>query len=137
MSEARNAIGSFALSDRPANASPSKGQKLAAAGGLIGALAASSCCILPVVLFSLGVSGAWIGNFTQLAPYQPYFIAATLTFIGTGYWLAYRSSKVACAEGEACARPLPNKLVKIALIAATVVVLAAWAFDYIAPYVLS
>ncbi len=118
-------------------ASPSKGQKIAAAGGIIGALAASSCCILPVALFSLGISGAWIGNFTQLAPYQPYFIAATLAFIGTGYWLVYRSSKVVCAEGEACARSLPNRLVKIALIAATVIVLGAWAFDYIAPYVLS
>lgn len=137
MSETRSAMGSIALSDRPANASPGKGQKLAAAGGIIGALAASSCCILPVVLFSLGVSGAWIGNFTQLAPYQPYFIAATLAFIGTGHWLVYRSSKVACAEGEACARPLPNRFVKIALIAATVIVLAAWAFDYVAPYVLS
>lgn len=115
----------------------SKGQKLAAAGGIIGALAASSCCILPVALFSLGISGAWIGNFTQLAPYQPYFIAATLAFIGTGYWLVYRSSKVVCAEGEACARPLPNRLVKTALIAATVIVLGAWAFDYIVPYVLS
>jgi mercuric ion transport protein len=41
-----------------------------AAAGLVGALAASSCCILPLVLFGLGVSGAWIGNFTQLAPYQ-------------------------------------------------------------------
>jgi mercuric ion transport protein len=137
MSEARNAIDSFALSDRPGNASAGTGQKLAAAGGIIGALAASSCCILPVALFSLGVSGAWIGNFTQLAPYQPYFIAATLAFIGTGYWLVYRSSKVACAEGESCARPLPNKFVKIALIAATVIVIAAWAFDYVAPYVLS
>ncbi len=47
-------------------------QRLAVAGGFLGALAASSCCILPLVLFSLGVSGAWIGNFTQLAPYQPY-----------------------------------------------------------------
>jgi len=137
MSEARNAIGFFALSDRPANASGGTGQKLAAAGGIIGALAASSCCILPVVLFSLGVSGAWIGNFTQLAPYQPYFIAATLAFIGAGYWLVYRASKVACAEGKSCARPLPNRFVKIALIAATVIVLTAWAFDYIVPYVLS
>ena len=136
MSEARNAIG-FALNDRPANVSPGKGQKLAAAGGIIGALAASSCCILPVVLFSLGISGAWIGNFTRLAPYQPYFIAATLAFIGTGYWLVYRSSKAACAEGKACARPLPNRFVKIALIAATVIVVTAWAFDYVAPYVLS
>ena len=106
-------------------------------GGVIGALAASSCCILPVILFSLGIGGAWIGNFTQLAPYQPYFIAATLAFIGTGYLLGYRSSKVACAPGEACARPLSNRLVKIALIAATVIVVAAWAFDYVAPYVLS
>ncbi|CCE10378.1 Mercuric transport protein (Mercury ion transport protein) (fragment) [Bradyrhizobium sp. STM 3843] len=44
------------------------GTTLMAAGGLLGALAASSCCILPVVLFSLGISGAWIGNFTQLSP---------------------------------------------------------------------
>jgi mercuric ion transport protein len=31
-----------------------RGQRLMAAGGLLGALAASSCCILPLVLFSLG-----------------------------------------------------------------------------------
>jgi hypothetical protein len=61
-----------------------RGQTLMAVGGLLGALAASSCCILPVVFFSLGISGAWIGNFTRLAPYQPYFLAATLVFLGTG-----------------------------------------------------
>src|SRR5437764_14881115 len=87
-------------------------QRLVAAGGLLGALAASSCCILPLVLFSLGVSGAWIGNFTQLAPYQPYFIAATLACLGYGYWLVYRLPTVACVDGEACARPLPNRIVK-------------------------
>ncbi len=128
---------SFALGGRTSDASRSRGQKLAAAGGIIGALAASSCCILPLVLFSLGIGGTWIGNFTQLAPYQPYVIAATLAFIGTGYWLVYRSSKLACADGEACARPLPNKLVKVTLIAATVIVIAAWGFDYVAAYVLS
>jgi mercuric ion transport protein len=104
-----------------------------AAGGLLSALAASSCCILPVVLFSLGISGAWIGNFTQLAPYQPYFLAATAVFLGTGYWLVHRASKRACVEGEACARPLPNRLVKIALITATVLVVAALGFDVLAP----
>jgi mercuric ion transport protein len=87
-----------------------------AAGSLLGALAASSCCILPLVLFSLGVSGAWIGNFTQLAPYQPYFIAATICLLGYGYWRVDRSSKRACADGEACARPLPNRLIKTGLI---------------------
>ena len=113
------------------------GQRLMAAGGLLGALAASSCCILPLVLFSLGVSGAWIGNFTRLAPYQPYFIAATLGFIGYGYWLVYQSSKLACGDGAACARPLSNRLVKTGLILATILVMAALGFDFLAPLFLT
>jgi len=64
------------------------------AGGVLGAVAASSCCILPLVLFSLGISGAWIGNLTALAPYQPVFVTATLGFLGYGYWLVYRRSEV-------------------------------------------
>jgi mercuric ion transport protein len=113
------------------------GQKLMAAGGVLGALAASSCCIVPLILFGLGVSGAWIGNLTRLAPYQPCFIAATLGFLGAGYWLIYRGSQRQCAEGEACAGPLPNRLVKAALVVATVLVLAALGFDFIAPLLLN
>jgi mercuric ion transport protein len=108
-------------------------QRLTAAGSLLAALAASSCCILPLVLFSLGVSGAWIGNFTRLAPYQPWFVAATIAFLGTGYWLVYRSSKLACADEGACARPLPNRLVKAGLIIATVFVIAALGVDFLSP----
>ena len=114
-----------------------RGQGLVAAGGLLGALAASSCCLLPLVLFGLGVSGAWIGNLTQLAPYQPFFIAATIACLGYGYWLVYRSSKVACAGGEACARPLSNRLVQLGLIVATVLVSAAIGFDLLAPLFLN
>jgi len=33
-------------------------KRLAAAGGLIGAILASSCCIAPLLLVTLGVSGA-------------------------------------------------------------------------------
>jgi mercuric ion transport protein len=112
-------------------------QGLIAAGGLLGALAASSCCILPLTLFGLGVSGAWIGNFTRLAPYQPWFIAATAAFLGYGYWLVYRSSRVACADGAACARPLPNWIVKTGLILATILVLAALGLDFLAPLFLN
>lgn len=46
-------------------------QNWVAAGGVLGAIAASSCCVLPLVLFSVGIGGAWIGNLTALAPYQP------------------------------------------------------------------
>src|SRR6266581_8024720 len=112
-------------------------QRLMAVGSLFGALAASSCCILPLALFGLGVSGAWIGNFTRLAPYQPYFLTATLAFLGYGYWLVYRSSARACADGEACARPLPNRIVKTSLILATILVVAALGLDLVAPLFLN
>ena len=108
-------------------------QKLVAASGLLGALAGSSCCILPLVLFGLGVSGAWIANLTQLAPYQPYFIAATAACLGGGYWLRYRAKKTACADGELCGRPLPNRIVTMGLIVATVLVTGALALDFLAP----
>ena len=117
--------------------SSERGTTLIAAGGLLGALAASSCCILPVILFSLGISGAWIGNFTQLAPYQPYFLAATTLFLGTGYWRVHLASKRACIDVEACARPLPNRLVKIVLVVATALVVTALGFDFLAPLLLN
>src|SRR6185312_8587999 len=57
--------------------SEARRQRLIAAGGIVGALAASSCCIVPLILFSLGISGAWIGNLTALAPWKPLFVVAT------------------------------------------------------------
>lgn len=113
-----------------------RGQTVLAAGSVLGALAASSCCILPLVLFSLGVSGAWIGNLTQLAPYQPYFIAATIICLAGGYWLHRRSSKVECPDGAVCARPMPNRLVKLGLVLATGLVVAAVGFNFVAPLLL-
>ncbi len=110
-------------------------QRLAAVGGMLGALAASSCCILPLALFSLGVGGAWIGNLTALAPWQPVFVVITVGFLGYGYWLVYRRPKL-CGEDEACARPLPNRLVKVGLWTATALVAAALAFPHVAPVLL-
>ncbi len=107
-----------------------------AGGGILGAIAASSCCILPLALFSLGIGGAWIANLTALAPYQPIFVTITLGFLGYGYWLVYRKPKAARADGSACARPLPNRIVKLALWIATALVAAAMACPYIAPILL-
>jgi mercuric ion transport protein len=110
--------------------------RLVAAGGMLGALAASSCCIIPLVLFSLGISGAWIGNLTALAPYKPYFAAESLGLLGYGYYLVYARQSQVCGDGS-CARPLPNRLVKLSLWLATVLVVAALAFDYVAPLLLA
>jgi len=58
------------------------------------------------------------------------------SIIGGGYWLRYRSRKVACAESEVCAQPLPNRVVTIGLILATVLVVGALALDFLAPFFL-
>lgn len=110
--------------------------RLVAAGGILGAIAASTCCILPLALVSLGISGAWIGQLTALSPYQPVFIAITAGFLGYGYWLVYRKPKAACADGEACAHPLPNRIVKSALLMATALVLLALVWPYLVPFLL-
>lgn len=112
-------------------------QRLVAAGGILGALAASSCCIVPLLLFALGIGGAWISNLTALAPYKPYFVAATTGVLGYGYYLVHWKPRRACADGAACARPIPNRFVQFALWIATVLVIAAFAFDYVAPLLLS
>jgi mercuric ion transport protein len=112
-------------------------QALLAMGGLLGALAASSCCILPLMLFALGVSGAWMSNFTRLAPYQPIFLAAGLVCLGAGVMAFHRTTTKACVEGEACARPLPNRLIAAALVAAALLIVVAISFDFLAPLLLS
>jgi mercuric ion transport protein len=109
--------------------------RLIAVGGILGSVLASSCCILPLVLFSVGISGAWIGNLTALAPYQPYFAAGTLALLGYGYYLVYVKPKQACADGS-CARQLPNRLVTFTWWITTVLIVAALAFDYMAPLLL-
>jgi mercuric ion transport protein len=112
-------------------------QRLVAAGGVFGALAASSCCIIPLILFSLGIGGAWIGNLTALAPYKPYFVAGTTGLLGYGYYLVYWKPRRACADDDACARPMPGRFIQVALWFATVLVAAAFAFDYVAPVLLA
>lgn len=107
------------------------GVKIAALGGVLGALAASSCCILPLALFSLGIGGAWIGNLTALAPYQPIFAAFTLAVLAFGFWRVY-GARPACATGAACARPLPRRMVKAGLWFATLLIGAALALPFVA-----
>ncbi len=99
-------------------------------------LAASSCCVLPLVLFSVGVSGAWIGNLTALAPYQWVFVVITIACLAAGFYLVYRKPQIACADEQACVRPLSGRLIKIALWVATALVVSAIVFPFVAPILL-
>jgi mercuric ion transport protein len=66
-------------------------------------LLASACCLGPLVLVLVGISGAWISNLAALQPYQPLFIALSaleLLFAWRQIW-----RPVACAPGQVCALP--------------------------------
>jgi mercuric ion transport protein len=111
-------------------------QGLAAGGGVLGALAASSCCVVPLALFSLGISGVWIGNLAALTPYQPIFVLIAAGFLAYGFYLVYWKPRIACTSEAACARPLPTRIVKGSLWVATVLLAVSVAFPYVAPAIL-
>jgi len=109
------------------------GKQFAAVGSVIGAVLASSCCIVPLVLVTLGVSGTWIGSLSALEPYKPWFSAVTMLFLGIGFWQVYWKPKPECEEGSYCASPKSDRVVKIALWSATLLVALALTIDYWAP----
>jgi len=69
------------------------GKGLLAAGGLLSALAASTCCVLPISLGALGMGGAWLSMLTALATYEMAFRTAGIVLLAAGFWLVYAPSK--------------------------------------------
>jgi len=105
-----------------------------ATGGIVGAIIASSCCIVPLVLVMLGLSGAWVSNLTALEPYKPIFLLITAGLIGTGFWQVYRPAKPDCEEGSLCAKPASRRITKAVLWLATVLALLAASVNLWAPW---
>lgn len=110
-------------------------QRLIAVGGILGAIGAAFCCVIPFALFLAGVSGAWIGNLTALEPYQPVFAAASFGFIGYGAWRLRRKREIACADGY-CATPQSDRIARIGLWTAATLVVIAVSFPYAVRYFL-
>jgi len=109
------------------------GGRFVALASVIGAFLAASCCVVPLVLVTLGVSGVWIGSLSTLEPYKPFFAVVTLGLLGLGFWQVYFKPKKDCEEGSYCASPASSRITKSALWFATVLVLLALSIDYWAP----
>ena len=107
-------------------------------GALLAALAASVCCIGPLVLLALGVGGAWASSLRVVEPYRPIFIVVTLAFLGFAFYRAYRTpATAACSADGSCVVPRSHRLNRIALWVMTPIILALVAFPYIAPHLLA
>src|SRR6516162_1233583 len=101
------------------------------AGGLA-AILASTCCLGPLLLVTLGLSGAWIGNLTLLEPYRPIFIGAALVALFFAYRQFFRPAQ-ACKPGEVCALPQARGAYKAIFWSVSALVAIALAFPYILP----
>ena len=88
-----------------AGARPEKKPGLLIAVALASSLVASTCCVLPLVLVLLGVTGAWMVHLTSFAPAAPVFMAVAVAALGWAGYLVFRPP-AACApmQGADCGR---------------------------------
>ena len=96
-----------------ARSMPSSPSERHTAGTLIAAataaLLASSCCLLPLALVSVGITGAWLGTLRILQPYSPIFIAVSITalfFSGRSLFKRSANSANSCTIEQAKKRSI-------------------------------
>lgn len=120
--------------ERDRQVKPRTRDSAALAVGGLAAVAASACCLGPLILISIGVSGAWISNLTALDPYRPWFIAIALVALFLAWKPIFRPPQ-ACSPGDVCAIPQVRTTYKILFWMVLTLVLLAIGFPYVIPYV--
>ena len=102
------------------------------AGGVLAAVGASLCCVVPLVFVALGIGGAWLAELQWFEPYRPYFIALTLLSLGLGFRALYIKPRQ-CAPGDACAVPATRRRQRALFWSVTVMLLVLIAIPWFAP----
>ena len=103
--------------------------------GVLAAIGASVCCVGPLVLLMLGIGGAWVANLTALEPLRPWFIAATLLFLGLAFRRLYLQPQV-CEPGSVCAEPIVLKRQRAIFWVVALALLALLSVPWLAPFFL-
>jgi len=100
------------------------GGKAGLIGGALAAIAASVCWVVPLVLVSVGVTGAWMSTFTVLA----------LGCMGYAWHRIYRAQPVdGCEPDPGCAAPRANRVYRVMFWVVSALVLAAVVSPYLVP----
>ena len=120
--------------DAPAKVDADRFSKATLAGGLLAAIVASVCCLGPLVLVTVGISGAWISGLTAFEPYRPYALGVALVCMGLAWRQIYRAPAAAeCEPGTLCALPQTNRVYRLMFWVVSALVLVALGFPYLAP----
>ena len=66
-------------------------------------LLASACCVLPLALVIVGLSGAWIARLQLLAPYATALSVVAVAALALAGWQIFRRRETTCnADGSPC-----------------------------------
>jgi mercuric ion transport protein len=78
---------------------------------VIAAFGVASCCGLPFILATLGLSTAWLGGLALLAaPHRLFLLIAAAICISGAAILLWRQRTLVCAPGAVCARPMVRRV---------------------------
>lgn len=118
---------------KSASVTPSRTGGKTLLAGALAALLASTCCLGPLVLLMMGISGAWIGNLAALEPYRLLFMAIA----GLALFMAWRQiwrPEPSCAPGQVCAVPQVRRGYKLLFGVVVMLLLIALGFPLVAPW---
>src|SRR5260221_14303077 len=104
-------------------------ESAALAAGGIAALLAGACCVVPFVLVSIGMGGAWLANLQLLEPYRLVFIGIAIVALGFAWKRIYRPAQ-ACEPGPACVVPKVKRANKIGIWMVAVLFLVVLTYPY-------
>lgn len=94
----------------------------AVGGAIAAAIAASLCCVGPVLFAVLGLGAFGAASFFAAA--RPYLLAGAVLLLAIGFYWTYFRRATACAPGEACATKPVSRMGRAGLWIATIAVLA-------------
>jgi len=99
---------------------------------VISSLLASTCCVIPLILVLLGITGAWMVNLTALEPWTPVFSALAVTALAGSGYLVFRPVAECVSPEGACGLPRRDLMLRLYLVA-VIIVLGLLLFPLVAP----
>lgn len=113
--------------------------KLLAGAGLaagLGAVIASSCCVLPLGLAAIGASAGVFGVINELAAWRIPLLSLSALAVAGGWGAWWMKRREACATGPHCATPARTQSTTTLLMLASVIMIAAAGWEHIDPVLL-
>ncbi len=106
------------------------GATLLTLSGLGAAFGVASCCGLPFLLATAGLSSAWLAGIALFAtPHRPLLLAVAALCLAAGAGLLWRRQPAgACATGSVCAKPMVRGMTMIGLMAGLVLLVIGYLY---------